>query len=179
MSTQISIHAAVSHWLSTVIIGLNLCPFARGPYTDGLVHIEVSSACTFDSALDDVLTHIDALMQMSPSERSTTLLVTPDYFQDFGDFLEAIDTINAILEKTGADQFLQLAHFHPEYVFEGVAPDDASHYTNRSPYPIFHLLRTEEVADAVASMPDIDGLPARNIALMREMGIPALLKLGR
>jgi hypothetical protein len=76
----------VSHWLSTVVIGLNLCPFARGPYTEGLVHIEVSAARTFDSALDDVLTHIDALMELSPSIRSTTLLVTPDCFQDFDDF---------------------------------------------------------------------------------------------
>ena len=160
-----------------MVIGLNLCPFARGPYTDGLVHIEVSQARTFDSALDDVLTHIDALMEMSPSERSTTLLVTPDYFQDFDDFLEAIDVVESILEKTGASHFLQLAHFHPDYLFEGVDKDDASHFTNRAPYPVFHLIRAEEVAEAVKSMPNIGELPARNIALMREMGIPALLKL--
>jgi hypothetical protein len=91
--------------------------------------------------------------------------------------LEAIDVIESILEKTGAAHFLQLAHFHPDYLFERVDKDDAGHFTNRSPYPIFHLIRAEEVAEAVASMPNVDDLPARNIALMREMGIPALLKL--
>lgn len=39
----------------------------------------------------------------------------------------------------------QLATFHPRYRFEGSEEDDASNYTNRSPFPVLHLLLESQV----------------------------------
>lgn len=175
MTHSPEIHLAITSWLEAMVIGLNLCPFARGPYEQGRVHIAVSKADTIESAIANFLDELDALIELDAKTRSTTLLVTPHALLDFDDFLDAIAESEDILEHSGAEALVQLAHFHPDYLFEDVDSDDPSHYTNRAPYPILHLLRTEEVSDAVLSVDDIHAIPERNVALMREMGVDALL----
>ena len=71
----------------------------------------------------------------------------------------------------------QIASFHPHYQFAGTAADDAENYTNRTPYPLLHLLREDSLERAIASYPDVDGIPERNIALMQRLGRDALQQL--
>jgi len=66
---------------------------------------------------------------------------------------------------------LQLVGFHPDYCFAGVEETDPANYTNRSPYPMFHLIRQDELAAALESWPDPESIPRRNVALLRELGL--------
>jgi hypothetical protein len=70
----------------------------------------------------------------------------------------------------GMEGVYQIASFHPDYQFEGTDPDDAENYTNRSPYPLLHLLREESLERAIAEFADVDQIPTRNIELMNSLG---------
>eukprot|EP00596_Hydrurales_sp_CCMP1899_P010928 CAMPEP_0119052464 /NCGR_PEP_ID=MMETSP1177-20130426/73754_1 /TAXON_ID=2985 /ORGANISM="Ochromonas sp, Strain CCMP1899" /LENGTH=129 /DNA_ID=CAMNT_0007032041 /DNA_START=350 /DNA_END=736 /DNA_ORIENTATION=- len=84
----------------------------------------------------------------SESNPSTTLIVIPD-FKKFDDFLDLIDILNGLLEVDGIDKYIQLAHFHPDYAFADSDEDDIENYTNRSPFPVLHLLQVSEVTKAI------------------------------
>jgi hypothetical protein len=45
-----------------------------------------------------------------------------------------------------------------------------SHFTNRSPYPLIHLLRVEMMAKALETFPNPEAIPERNIATLEELG---------
>ena len=65
---------------------------------------------------------------------------------------------------------VQVAPFHPLFQFEGSDLDGIDNYTNRSPYPIFHLLREDEVAQAVDQLDgDAGKVWKRNIGLLEAM----------
>ncbi len=166
-----------TRWLEQVVIDLNLCPFARAPHAKGLVYIHACPAPTFEEAIDQILDQLDELLKLSSSERSTTLCVIPNALLDFDDFLDAIDTLEYILETSHADQLIQIAHFHPDYTFENTDPDDVSNYTNRSPAPIIHLIRAEEVADAITSTPRIHDIPENNINTLKDLGLTHMKNL--
>ena len=53
----------------------------------------------------------------------------------------------------------------------GTEKDDVTNYTNRSPYPILHLLREESLSKAIDSHPDPEGIPEKNIELMERLGL--------
>lgn len=161
-------------WLETLVIGLNLCPFAAKPYREGRVHLRISHATGFEQALDDLLEEVDALLDPAFAARSTTLVVYPAALDTFEEFLDAIAAVEQLLEQSEADAFLQLAHFHPHYLFEQSAPEDQANHTNRAPYPTLHLLRTEEVAEAIMGLPGVEEIPDRNIKKMRDLSPEAL-----
>jgi hypothetical protein len=67
---------------------------------------------------------------------------------DFLDYNDFLDNADAAIEALDLQGILQVASFHPDYQFDGVAADDASNYTNRA-CPTLHLLREDSVARAV------------------------------
>ena len=77
----------------------------------------------------------------------------------------------------GLEGEIQVASFHPDYVFAGEPADDPSHLTNRTPYPTLHLLREASIDRAVAAYPDPDVIVERNIATMRRLGADGLRRL--
>ena len=162
--------AQVQRWLQEVVVGLGLCPFA-GPVLDaGLIRTMISEAQDGPGAVKDALTEAVRLLETPESEIATTLVVVPHALADFETFLDATETLVVALSEGGADGLLQVATFHPDYRFAGEAEDALSHYTNRAPFPIFHLLRESQVSEAVASHPDPEGIPARNIACLEALG---------
>jgi hypothetical protein len=106
----------------------------------------------------------------------TSLVVVPDY-KSFDDFLELIDICETLLESEGIDEFVQLAHFHPKYQFENSSEDDVENYTNRSPYPVIHLLRTDDVAKGIAEYGDTSVIWERNKATLRSLGIAKIKEM--
>ena len=97
--------------------------------------------------------------------------------EEFNEFLILIDLSNQLLEELGYSAVYQLAHFHPDYCFDGVSKDDASNYTNRAPYPILHLIREESLEKAIDNHPDPASIPDTNIKLAREMGVEKFKQL--
>ena len=73
---------------------------------------------------------------------------------------------------------IQVASFHPRYQFAGTDADDVTNYTNRSPFPLLHLLREESVERAVAAFPGAEQIYQQNIDAMRRLGLTGLAALG-
>ncbi|MCX7088408.1 MAG: DUF1415 family protein, partial [Methylococcales bacterium] len=71
----------------------------------------------------------------------------------------------------------QLASFHPEYRFANAPNDDPANYTNRSPYPMLHLIREASIEAVLSTYPDPESIPERNIQYTRQLGITTLRKL--
>ncbi len=170
---QISDEAIVAdtrRWLERAVIGLNLCPFAKAAYVKQRVHIAVSHATTPELLLEDLARELEDLRDADPAERETTLLVHPQVLADFLDYNDFLDTADAALEALELDGEIQVASFHPQYQFAGTEPDDAENNSNRSPWPTLHLLREDSIEQAVDSYPDVDEIPERNIAALRQLG---------
>lgn len=166
-----AIVASIRNWLEHAVIGLNLCPFARAPLLRDRVRFVVSDARENDALLDDLCGELQRLHAADPLECETTLLIHPHVLGKFADFNDFLDRCDAAITRLGLDGVLQVASFHPEYCFAESARDDVENCTNRSPYPILHLLREASVERAIESIADPDEIYRRNIETMRRVGI--------
>ena len=158
----------VQRWVREAVIGLGLCPFAAAVYDEHRLRVVVSKASGPEEAVRDALEEAQHLLENDAV--ATTLVVFEAALDDFMAFLDAVVDLEALLSKAGADGTLQVATFHPDYRFDGTGEDDVENYTNRAPYPIFHLLRESNVSQAIHDHPDPEGIPARNIETMRSLG---------
>lgn len=165
-------------WLEKAVIGLNLCPFAKPVHVAGRIRYAVSRAETPEALLADLLVELQTLAATDPEEIETTLLIHPRVLTDFLDYNDFLGVADAALEELDLVGEIQVASFHPRYQFEGTGPDDIENYTNRSPYPILHLLRESSVDQAVAAFPDTDRIPERNIETLRSLGREGWRRLG-
>ncbi len=162
---------ATRRWLERVVIGLGLCPFARAPFVQQRVRFRVSHAQTEDELLDDLREELVALQAADADACETTLLIHPHLLGDFLDYNDFLDAADAAVDQIGLKGELQIASFHPHYRFAGNADDAIENCTNRSPYPILHLLRESSIALAVESMADTGDITRRNIETLRTLGI--------
>lgn len=169
--SQTAVIQSTRSWLERAVIGLNLCPFARAPYLKVQVHFAVSEATANDALIDDLVDEIQALMAADPAERETSLLILSRGLSDFADFNDFLSVADALLETLELDGILQIASFHPDYQFADTAPDDIENYTNRSPYPVLHLLRESSITRAVDTMDDTDAIYRANINTLQRLGL--------
>ncbi|MFO7592462.1 MAG: DUF1415 domain-containing protein [Pseudomonadota bacterium] len=157
-------------WIERAVIAFNLCPFAGKPYAGEQVRYVVSEAREPEHLLEDLQRELEHLRATDPKEVETTVLIHPRVLQDFLDYNDFLDLVDALLEQGGYEEEFQVAGLHPDYQFAGTEPEDAENYTNRSPYPILHLLRVEGVARAIAAYTRPEQIPERNIERMEELG---------
>ena len=166
-------------WIEAVVIGLNLCPFAQSVFESGLIRYVVSDVWT-NRELKEVLDkELHTLNQATSSEFDNTLLIHPQVLTDFYAYNDFLDTADQVIKESALDGIIQIASFHPDYRFADTQPDDAANYTNRSPYPMLHLLREASVSKAVDSFPEVDEIPDQNINTMRSLGIDHIKGLYR
>ncbi|HCH1699505.1 TPA: DUF1415 domain-containing protein [Vibrio parahaemolyticus] len=154
----------VDQWLNDVVIGLNLCPFAAKPQRNKQIKIFVSEATQEEALLEDILLQLIELSTTEPEKLETTLVVVPDMLQDFWDYNFCIDWVEGLIKQQDWEGIFQVATFHPDYCFGGAAPEDDENLTNRSPYPIFHLIREESMEKVLKHYPDPESIPDTNIA---------------
>ncbi len=157
-----SAEAIIEDWLQKAVVGLNLCPFARGPVKAGRVRIEALDARDLHGAVSRFAVLIHELL--GDDTVDTILGTFPQALDDFDDFLDAWELAHAYLEDRQLESEVQLASFHPEYRFEGVEVDAPSNYTNRSPLPVLQVLRVPHVAQAIDAFGDTSAIPDDNIA---------------
>jgi hypothetical protein len=158
-------------WVDRAVIGLNLCPFAKAVQTKGLVRYVVSDAIDAETLLADLHAELLALADADPAQVDTTVLIHPGALQDFYDYNNFLDVADACVEELEFDGIIQIASFHPQYQFADSGPDDIENYTNRSPFPILHLLREDSIERAVAAFPDASDIYERNMATLRRLGL--------
>ncbi len=162
--------ADTRRWLERAVIGLNLCPFAKSVHVKGQVHYAVSAATDGRGLRDDLLRELRDLAAINPEVRDTTLLVVPDAFPDFLDFNDFLGEADAALEELDLEGILQIAPFHPRFVFAGTLDDDITNCTNRTPYPTLHLIREASIDRAVQAFPEAEAIFEVNMATMEQLG---------
>lgn len=163
--------AATRHWLERVVIGLNLCPFAKAVHLKRQIRWVESTARDAESLLADLVRELRFLAAADPDAVETTLLIHPHALSDFLDYNDFLDVADAAVEQLGLDGVLQVASFHPDYQFEGTDRDDVGNLSNRSPYPTLHLLREDSIDRAVAAFPEAATIYERNIETLRRLGV--------
>ncbi len=157
-------------WVERAVIGLNLCPFAKAPQVKGQVRYVASEARDAKALLADLVDELNRLAE-TPAERvETTLLILPRVLNDFLDFNDFLDLAENAVVDLELDGVIQVASFHPRYLFAGSEVDDVANSTNRSPHPTLHLLREESIDRAVAAFPEAEAIFEANIATLRRLG---------
>lgn len=157
-------------WISDAVIGLNLCPFAKSVYIKNQIEYHVSTATNEHLLLNDLILAMQKLSQTDAEAIDTTLIIHPWVLQDFLDYNDFLDQADDALNQAGFEGVLQIASFHPQYQFAGTDPDDVTNCSNRSPFPILHLLREESLDNAITAIPDAANIFSRNIKTLEELG---------
>lgn len=158
----------VQRWLDSVVVELNLCPFAGRELEKGRVRFAVTEARTVEQLLMSLEAELNLLGRDESIE--TTLLIHPRVLADFLDYNQFLEVVDALLAEMQLEGVYQVASFHPDYQFGGTNADDAENYTNRSPFPMLHILREDSVERAIAAHPDVNAIPGRNIETMNRLG---------
>lgn len=167
---------SVSCWVHTCVVGLELCPWAAAA-AEGGMRLVVEQGDE-GAVLNRMGEELRLLADTADIERATTLVATPGAFESFSSFLDGAEAINQMIKARKLAGVLQLATFHPSYQFAGTEEEDASNYTNRSPVPIFHLLRESEVSRALrGSRLNADDIWSANVARSRALGPAQMSRL--
>ncbi len=174
-NTAALVESRTLSWVKRVVVGLNLCPFANAVIKTNDLSLRTESSDDVARVLETLVDQCDATRQRSV--QATSLLVIPNGFEDFDHYLDLVELAQALLEDLALDGILQLATFHPHYQFNDSEYDDAANYTNRSPYPMLHILQEAAVEQAIEQHPDVDAIPQRNIQRLREMDARELNQL--
>lgn len=156
------------NWIRELVIGCNFCPFAGREVKRNSIRYQVSEATTLSGCRADFLEEC-LLLDKDPAI-ATTLLILPDAFPVFRDYLELVTTAEKLIRQKKYEGTYQVAGFHPLYQFAGTALQDAANYTNRSIYPMLHILREEDIEKALLHYPHPEQIPERNVNFAREKG---------
>ena len=157
-------------WLADVVVGLNLCPFARPVVGSDALRIEVSQASDPEGIARALVNEIAVIQNASEADVATTLVVFPNALAELEVYLEFLDNAELLLQEMNLRGVLQLASFHPDYQFAGEPIDATSHFTNRAPFPIIHILREAMVTRALEGFPNPEEIPKRNILTLEGLG---------
>ena len=184
ISTDASFHAPAfapalahtQHWVTDMVVGLNLCPFARAEVVHQRIRYALCPAADDEAILQSLEAELQFLQAASRQQTETTLIICPQAWGDFLDMQLFLPHADALLKRLGLRGQIQIAHFHPAFVFAGSDADEAANYSNRSPHPTLHLIREDAIARAAASMDDPDAIYQANIALLQGMGKDAIAK---
>jgi len=162
-------------WIQSIVISLNLCPFAKREIDNNTVRFKVSEATTFEEGIKSFVEDIEFL-NTNPAT-STSFLLFPHFLNDFLTYLDFVDLANETIVQIGQQNTYQLATFHPVYQFHGTHIDDVTNYTNRSPYPMLHLLREEMLDNAIDYYGNTDVITANNIRCLQQLGLEGIMDL--
>ncbi len=156
-------------WINDVIIGCNFCPFAAKVVKQQTVYYQVEKSSTPKICLDAFLNEIIRLDGDATIE--TSFLIFPNSLEDFQAYLDLLILAEKLIFDKGYEGIYQVASFHPSYQFEGSKYDDAANYTNRSVFPMLHLLREESIERALENFKSPQSIPDNNINFAREKGL--------
>lgn len=162
-------------WLDKVVIGQNICPFAKKERYADRIRFVVESAASLEIALENLIKECEFLEQNSHIE--TTLFILENLTENFNDYLDLLDIASQLLIEQGFEGIFQLASFHPDYCFADSEADDPANYTNRSPYPMLHIIREASLEQALQNYPNPELIPQRNIQLCRSLGLAVMQKM--
>ncbi len=159
----------VEKWLDEIVVGLNFCPFASKACRNDQIRFIKSEANSTEELLLNLQDEITLLDQAPSTEIETTLLIIPDMLTKFDDYNQFLDLVDQLLIQSEWEGIFQVASFHPDYCFADTEPDSVENLTNRSPYPILHILREESIEEALENITEPDEIYKRNIQTMKNL----------
>lgn len=163
------------NWLSNVIIEHAICPFAKREHDNNRIYYEIIDSKKTEQQLEQLIIQCEAMDD--DKDKETSLLIFPKTLSNFEDYLDLVEIATQLMAKQGYEGIYQLASFHPQYCFSGTKVDDPSNYTNRSPYPMLHILRESSIEKALESFPNPENIPDRNIQLTTDLGLKVMKNL--
>ena len=172
MKTDNIITQETRQWLESTVIAYNFCPFAKRELINNRIRFTVSHTEKLENFLENLILECEHLS--SHNDIETTLLISPGAFTEFDDYLIMLELAQALLIEQGYEGFYQLASFHPNYRFEGSDDNDPANYTNRSPYPMLHILREASLETALEHYKQPELIPENNIKTAKEIGLEQL-----
>lgn len=175
--TDETVIAETRAWVDRVVIGLNLCPFAKAVQVKGQIRYVVSPARDVPALIDTLQAEMAALVTADPAEVDTTLVIHPHVLEDFLDYNDFLESADQLVEAMGLEGVLQVASFHPRYQFADSRFEEMGNATNRSPYPTLHLLREASVDRAVDAFPEAEAIFERNIRVLEALGSEGFAEL--
>jgi len=156
-------------WMERFVIRHNLCPFAKKPYLQNTIRYELYEGTNWEELGIVVQKECLFLKNTPKSTIETTIIIIPNALNDFNDYLDYLDFVNRLIFALRLDGVLQIASFHPDYQFDGTTIEDVTNFTNRSPFPLLHLLREESIEAALAHYKEPESIPERNMETMRRL----------
>lgn len=175
MENNEAIILKTKNWINQVVIGCNFCPFAAREMKNNTIHYVVVDSTDMQQCLEVFIEECKRLGENSAIE--TTLVIFPNAVADFDEYLNLVDFAEQLIRQRKYEGIYQVASFHPKYIFSGSDEEDASNYTNRSVYPMLHILREESIEKALEKYPDPESIPDRNIRFAEEKGLDYMRKL--
>lgn len=175
--TDAQVIAATQSWLKKIVIGLGLCPFAANVHLRDQIRYRVSAQISAAGLVEDLSQELERLQAADPRLCETSLLIHPHVLGDFYDYNDFLNLADDAVRTLGLEGELQIASFHPQYQFSGSALDDIENCSNRSPYPMLHILREASVTRAVATFPGVHDIADKNRATLQRLGKEGWRKL--
>lgn len=169
MNSDNKIIAQTSQWIEAIVIGQNFCPFAKKVYENDSILFQAVNNKEIEECLTVLIEVCDQLENNNKCE--TAFLIYPDMFGDFDDYLDFVELANQLLVAEDFEGIFQLASFHPQYCFQGCEPTSAENYTNRSPFPMLHVLREQSLENALTTFKNPEQIPLRNIESANNKGV--------
>ena len=167
----------VKEWVEKFIVKHNICPFAEPVVTKNLIRYSSSDAKDHESMYHFFLDEFEKLQSSEASSIATSLIVFDQYPGDFEDFLYFIKICEQALVELEVGHLFQLVAFHPGFIFEGLDPSERANLVNRSPFPLIHLIRAEEIEAVMKDMGDGESISFRNEDYLNEMDESEFQKL--
>jgi len=167
--------AQTKKWITDIVAGCNFCPFVSRELKQNSIRYAVEPAIDMAVCLQAFL---NECRKLDKEKIETTLLIFSNGFPLFNDYLDLLALAEKLLKQEGYEGVYQVAGFHPLYMFAGTPAGDPANYTNRSIYPMLHLLREDSIEKALKHYPNPEQIPQRNIAFAREKGL-AYMKMLR
>lgn len=162
-------------WVEQTVVGCGFCPFAYKVVAEKTIRYKVVRGTALHEHPEWVLA--EAKLLSAHPEIETELVIFPDAYAYFSAYLQLVKKCEQLLRRKGFEGIFQIASFHPEYLFGDADESDAAHYTNRSPYPMIHLLREAELEQALENFRSPERIPERNVRFAREKGVAYLQQL--
>ncbi len=172
-----SVIAQTQRWIADVVIGLHLCPFARRAFDGALIRYAVTDAADTKSLRAALAVEVRSLTETPAGQVETAFLIHPNALADFLDYNDFVVESEDLIAELGLEGVIQIASFHPKYQFAGTRPDDVENYTNRSPFPMLHLLREDSISAVNDDPETLQNIPRRNVETLRRLGKAHLLAM--
>jgi len=169
MITNDKVIQQTNNWIKSVVIDCNFCPFAAKALFNKSIRYVVKSNVNINKGLEALKTELEELENKTDIE--TSFIIFENDFKDFDDYLDLVKKAERLLTKEDYDGIYQIASFHPDYCFDDTEEDDAANYTNRSIYPMLHILREESLTKALSLFPNPEEIPHKNIDFARQKGL--------